>query len=216
MNNIKIIFISIAIVTITYFTTDYFNTKKNLKIQKENNAYIERYDRMIRKQDSTISTYIKQTVKRGDLDSYLESRDNDLKEWITKSNDINLRRVHSIIKNELKFKNTDTTIVDLSPILEAIRNNEKEIKIPFKDSISDCMIIKGWIVLNGEKLDLVIDDRAFTNTTQIVAYMQRQEWKFLFFKFRLFGKRKLEVLVKDSCGKSTTMFIDVQNKKKLD
>ena len=76
------------------------------------------------------------------------------------------------------------------------------------------MIIGGYVIVDGDKIDLVIDDKQFKNTMQGVAYIQCQQQKLLFFNTRLFGKRKLELILEDSCGKSTTLLLDISKRKK--
>ena len=75
------------------------------------------------------------------------------------------------------------------------------------------MIVKGYVLLDGQKLDLVIDDREFTNTMTGVAYLQRRKWRLLFFNTRLFGKKELEIILQDTCGISHTLILDVSKSK---
>ena len=216
MKNFKNIAIIIGALTVLFGAGFCGAYVQKLKLEnkqlKENQAYRDNLDKELSKKDSTISTILKRNVSKKDLSEYLDTHDKSLKRWLEKENDINLRKVRSIIKSELVYVNKDTTIVDLSPILEAIKKGDAKAKQPFTDSIPNCMIVKGYILLDGEKLDLVIDDREFKNTMTGVAYIQRQKWKLLFFNTRLFGKRKLEIILEDSCGTSHTMILDVSKR----
>jgi len=210
---IAIILGVLGILSGSYFGGAYVQKLKlENKQLKENQAYRDNLDKELAKKDSTISTILKRNISKRDLSDYLDTHDKSLKRWLDKKHDINLKKVQSIIKSELVFVNKDTTIVDLSPILEAIKKGEAQAKQPFTDSIANCMIVKGYILLDGEKLDLVINDREFKNTMTGVAYLQRQKWKLLFFNTRLFGKRKLEIILEDSCGTSHTIILDVSKR----
>ena len=74
------------------------------------------------------------------------------------------------------------------------------------------MVIKGFVVFKNDTLQLDITDRQFTNSSEVVSYYERRQWKFLGIKTRLFGKKQLTVIIKDDCGRSETVIIDLKKK----
>ena len=75
------------------------------------------------------------------------------------------------------------------------------------------MTIKGYVDFSGDSLTLDIIERTFKNTTDIVAHLERREWKFLGIKTRFLGKKQAIVKTFDQCGESKTLIIDNKNKK---
>lgn len=210
-----IIIIAVVGIIGTVWLTSKNHHKQKLQIEllKQNEANRRINDERLAKKDTTISTLLRQTLSKSEFKNWLNTNNKELKHWITKENKINLRKVTSVINSTLVYVNRDTTIVDLSELKDLILNS-KNGKISFRENIENCMIIGGYVLVDGDKIDLVIDDKQFKNTMKGVAYIQRQKWKLLFFNTRLFGKRKLELILTDSCGVSHTLILDISKRKK--
>jgi hypothetical protein len=200
--NIKLYLIIALSIAAVLFWKDYKHQIAENKRQTENLI-------MLRKQDSL--RFVKQVMTQKELKEYLEYNRRDLKEFI-KANNIKERRIRQIISQELKYIDTTSKETDLTPILSAIQSNSvKPIKVPVKD-VSDCLIIEGYVIFENQTLKLNITERKFTNKSDVIPYVERNQWKFLGIKTRFLGKRQLTVIIKDSCGNTETLVIDVNKK----
>jgi hypothetical protein len=201
--NIKLYLIIALSIAAVLFWKDYKHQIAENKRQTENL-------RMLRKQDSL--RFAKQVMTQKELKDYLEYNRKDLKEFI-KANNIKERRIRQIISQELKYIDTISKETDLTPILSAIQSKSVEpIKVPIKD-VSDCLIIEGYVIFENQTLKLNITERKFTNKSDVIAYVERNQWKFIGIKTRFLGKRQLTVKIKDSCGNTETFVIDVKKPK---
>ena len=152
--------------------------------------------------------FASQTYTKKELTEYLEYNRKDLQQFL-KEQKIANRKLQQIITQELKYRDTIKNSVNLQQILAAIKNNQN-IKVPVIDS-TDCMIIKGFVVFENDTLSLNITDRQFKNKSDVVTYWQRNQWKLLGIKTRLFGKKKATVIIKDNCGRTETFIINKRN-----
>lgn len=196
INNLKTYLIVMAVIVAVWFFKDYQFQKKENKRQSEN---IE----SIRKSDSL--RYASQTYTKKELEEYLEYNRRDLQKFL-KDNRISTSRIEQIITQKLNYQDTTKRDVNLQPILDAIRN-QQSLKVPVIDSTS-CMIIKGYVAFENDTLSLNITDRKFKNKSDVVAYWERNQWKFLGIKTRVFGRKKATVIIKDDCGRTETIVID--------
>lgn len=196
INNLKTYLIVIGVAVAVWFFKDYKHQVEENKRQTENISQIRYYDSL---------KYASQTYTKKELDEYLEYNRQDLRDFL-EENKIRTKRIERIITQSLKYKDTSLYKQDLKAILDAI-NEQKEIKVPVIDS-TDCMIIKGFIQYDGKTLDLNITERQFKNKSDVVTYWERNQWKFLGIKTRLFGKKKATVTIKDNCGNTETFVID--------
>lgn len=147
-----------------------------------------------------------------ELKDYLE-KDNPKLDSFLKQQDIKVRNIQRIVANSYKYRDDRDFNVDLNPVLEAIRQN-KVIKVPIIDS-TKCLVIKGEVIFANDTLDLNIKERRFQNNSDAVAFLERNQWSFLgLWKWRLFGKKQIEVIIRDDCGNTTTKVIDVVKKGK--
>ena len=185
-----------AVIVAVWFFKDYQFQKKENKRQSEN---IE----SIRKSDSL--RYASQTYTKKELEEYLEYNRRDLQKFL-KDNRISTSRIEQIITQKLNYQDTTKRDVNLQPILDAIRN-QQSLKVPVIDSTS-CMIIKGYVAFENDTLSLNITDRKFKNKSDVVAYWERNQWKFLGIKTRVFGRKKATVIIMDDCGRTETIVID--------
>jgi hypothetical protein len=196
INNIKTILIFIGIVGVVWFYKDYEYQKSENKRQSENIS-------QVRKMDSL--KFASQTYTKAELNEYLEYSRKDLQKFL-RENRIATRKIKQIITQELKYRDTLQSSVNLQPILKAIKQR-KSIKVPVIDS-TKCLIVKGYVLFDNDSLSLNITDREFKNKSDVISYWERNKWKFLGIKTRLFGKRKVTVIIKDNCGETKTFVID--------
>lgn len=199
INNLKTIFIVVAIIVAVIFYKDYQYQKKENTRQTENIS-------QIRKMDSL--KFASQTLTKQEINEFLEYNRKDLQEFLNE-NKVKLNRIERIISQTLKYQDTSSRNTDLTPVLEAIKN-QRNIKIPVIDS-TKCLIVKGWIIFKNDTLSLNITDRQFINSSDVVSYWERRQWSFLGIKTRLFGKKTATVIIKDNCGKTQTFVIDKRN-----
>jgi len=196
INNLKIYLIIGLIAVTVWFYKDYtFQKAENLR-QTENIEQLRKYDSL---------KYASQTYTKKELQEYLDYNRKDLQDFL-QENKIATRKIEQIITQTLKYRDTAIKSVNLQPILDAIISKQN-IKVPVVDSTA-CLIIKGFVVFENDTLSLNITDRKFKNTSDVISYWERNQWKLLGIKTRLFGKKKATVIIKDACGRTQTFVID--------
>lgn len=196
LDNLKTYLIVAGIIAAVWFYKDYTYQKSENKRQSENIA-------QIRKMDSL--RFASQTYTKKELDEYLEFSRKDLQKFLDENN-VRTRRIERIITQQLEYLDNQTRTTDLQPILDAIKQ-QRDIAIPVKDS-TKCLVVEGWVKFENDSLKLDLDSRKFKNKTDVVSYWERNQWKFLGIKTRLFGRKKATVMIKDECGRSETFVID--------
>ena len=196
LKNLKIMLIIGAAIAAVWFYRDYIDAKAE-NVRLESNAT------QLRKYDSLL--YASQTYSKQELGEYFEYQRKDLKQFLD-DNKIKTSNIERIITQKLKYRDTVSRNQDLSPILEAIKNR-KNIRVPVIDS-TECLIIKGFVIFENDTLSLNIEHREFTNVSDVISHWERNQWKFLGIKTRLFGRRQATVIIKDKCGKSKTFVIN--------
>lgn len=196
LNNIKTYLIVAGIVGAVILWKDYSYQKAENKRQSNNIS-------QIRKQDSL--RFASQYYSKRELEEYINYNRSDLKAFLDEEG-VRLRRIERIITQSLKYRDTASRSTDLKPILDAIREN-KSFKVPVVDSTA-CLIVSGYVAFENDTLSLDITDRQFTNKTDVVSYWERNQWKFLGLKTRLFGRKTATVVIKDECGATKTFVID--------
>lgn len=199
IQNLKTYLIVIAIGVAIWFFKDYQFQKEENKRQSANIEQLRKYDSL---------KYASQTYTKKELDEYLEYNRKDLQEFLNE-NRISTRKIEQIITQKLIYNDTVNRKVNLQPILDAIKS-QKNLKVPIIDS-TNCLIIKGFVVFENDTLSLDITDRKFTNTSDVISYWQRNQWKLLGIKTRLFGRKTATVIIKDACGETQTFVIDKRN-----
>lgn len=200
LSNIKTVLVFAGFIAAFSFYKDYKFQKSENKRQTENSSQIRKFDSL---------KYAYQTYSKDELKEFLEYSRKDLQQFLNK-NKVSTNRIEKVITQKLSFSDNSVKSLDLQPIIDAV-NYKKDLKLPIIDSTS-CMVIKGFVSLKNDSLDLKITDRIFKNKTDVVSYWERNQWRFLGVKTRLFGKKKTTVLVKDECGNTETLVID-SNKK---
>jgi hypothetical protein len=196
IDNLKTYLIIAGIILAIWFFKDYQYQKAENIRQTENLA-------SIRKQDSL--NFASQTYNKKELEEYLEYNRRDLRDFLEQHN-IRTRRIENIITQRLQYRDRDTTSVNLQPILNAIKE-KRDLRVPVIDSTA-CMIIKGWVVFEGDSLSLDITDKQFRNTSDVISYWERNQWRFLGIKTRIFGKKTATVIIKDECGETKTFVVN--------
>ncbi|GAB4160820.1 MAG: hypothetical protein Tsb0033_17290 [Winogradskyella sp.] len=196
LDNIKTYLIVIGIIAAVWFYKDYTYQKSENKRQSENIEQIRMMDSL---------RFASQTYTKKELDEYLEYSRKDLQKFLDENN-IRTRRIERIITQQLEYLDNQTRTTDLQPILDAIKQ-QRDIAIPVKDS-TKCLVVEGWVKFENDSLKLDLDSRKFKNKTDVVSYWERNQWKFLGIKTRLFGRKKATVIIKDECGRSETFVID--------
>lgn len=196
INTIKTYIIVSLVALGVWFFKSWQYRGEEMQRQSENISFIRKYDSL---------KYAYQNYNKKEIEEYLEYTRKDLKKYLDENN-IRTNRLEKIITQSLKYRDTITRDTDLNEVLHAIRNNTK-IKTPIIDS-TDCLVVKGFVAFENDTLSLDITERIFKNKTDVVTYWERNQWKFLGIKTRIFGKKKATVKVKDNCGKSETFVIE--------
>lgn len=198
LNTLKQIVGILLLVTLVWFYNDYQLKKQEIVRLQENAVQLLKKDSM---------RFAEQTYTKQELKQYLEYNRQDLEQYL-KEQKIALRNVQKIITQQLQYKDTTIVTTNLQPVLDAI-HNKTPLTVPVTD-VSECLTIKGNIQYANDSLHLQITDREFNNTSDVISHTQRRQWKFLFFKTRLFGKKETTVTIKDKCGTSQTFIINNQ------
>lgn len=197
---IKTFLILAAAILVIWFYKDYSYQVSENKRQTENFRQLQQQDSM---------RYSQMVLTKKELENYLENNNKELLTFLDQ-NKIDTKKIERIISQKLNYTDTRTNTVNLQPVLDAIKE-QKNARIAVTDS-TKCMVIKGFVVFKNDTLQLDITDRQFTNSSEVVSYYERRQWKFLGIKTRLFGKKQLTVIIKDDCGRSETLIIDLKKK----
>ena len=196
IQNLKWILFAILVALLVWFY-------KNYEFQKAENIRQTENIRQIRMMDSL--KFHVQNLSAAEIKDYLEWENKDLKNKLSRDK-INVSRIESIISSKLNYKDSVNKNWDLEDIRKAILESnplEKEII-----DTSKCLTIKGKIKFDGSKLSLDISEREFKNKNDAVVYWERKQWKFLFIKSRLFGKKQFTQKIYNDCGDATMVKIE--------
>jgi len=163
---------------------------------------------LINKQMERVEETAKFKQQIEDLDginNYLQRDNKTLLDQLKKDN-IKTNRIESIISQVLKYRDTVSRKTDFTPLLSYIKQN-KVYSMPFVDS-TKCLKIKGFIEYKNDSLKLNITSRDISNKNDIVAYWERKEWRFLFFKTRFLGKKEFTAKNYNECGEAKVVRIE--------
>lgn len=116
------------------------------------------------------------------------------------------RRIETVVVQKTIYMDTTYKKLDMSPIVAAIKESRK-IVVPFEDK-TKCLLIKGTIEYDGQKLDLNIAERQFSSINEIVAHVERKRWRLLGIPTRMFGKKETKITVFNGCGESKTIILN--------
>lgn len=202
IKNLRLVLIIGLAVGVVFFYKSWEHRGIEMVRQQENLEQIRQFDSL---------KYATQNYNKEEIDQYLEYNRKDLQAFL-REYDIKTRRIERIVTQTMKYRDTTKNEVDLSPILNAIRNNKQGATVAVKDS-SDCLVVEGYVVYEGDSLKLNITSREFKNKSDIITYWQRKQWSFLGIKSRIFGKKKTTLIIKDACGNTETFVINSAKKK---
>lgn len=157
----------------------------------------------LRKADSL--RFTSQILTSQEIQDYLKYSNPDLEKKLLADN-IKLGRIESIVSQTLKYRDTSKVVLDVSPILEAIKNKVPN-KTPFIDT-TKCQTNKGYVEYVNDSLKVIFTEKTFNNKTDAVAYWERRQWKFLGLKTRFLGKKQFTAVNYSDCGESKIMKIE--------
>ena len=155
------------------------------------------------RENSELATAL--TVKDSELRELLQNKVPELEAKLD-SLKIRSNTIEKIVVQKHFYKDTAVSKTDLRPVLDAIQKKAKIIT-PFVDSTA-CLVVKGYVEYNGERLNLAITNREFKSISEAVSHWERKQWKFWFIKSRLFGRKELKVTVFNNCGESKTIVVN--------
>lgn len=117
-----------------------------------------------------------------------------------------IREIHNVTNN---YHIKDTTIVKTNPPVEV----NDTLRYPFDEKI-DCMTIEGFMTVDTFKVPhlYLTSGTGYENKTTSIVYERRQKYKFLFWHWRLLGKKKYELHTESECGETKTEIIKVEKK----
>lgn len=194
--NIKLIGIILIIIAAVWFYKEYEFQKQENKRQTENSA-------QLRKSDSL--RFTSQILTQDEIKDYLVYNNQELKKKLEKDG-IKLNRIESIVSSNYRYQDSSSKETDISGIVESIKNS-----IPKSQNWIDstqCLIVKGSVNFDGQKLKVTVNDRTFQNKSDGVAYWQRREWNFIGIKTRFLGKKEFTAVQFDECGESKVLKIE--------
>lgn len=196
-SNIKYVFFAILAAGIIWLAVALEKEKSRNKVLQRNQT------EWITENANLISQY---GLTLNEMETFLKERLPSIEAKLDSAR-ISPRQVERIVEQKIYYRDTSLKKTDLSPILNAIRENKK-IVVPVEDK-SPCLIVRGTMEYNGQTLELHIADREFTAINQVVGYWERKKWKlFGFIPLRWFGKKEAKLTIFNSCGESKTIVID--------
>lgn len=196
MKQISYIVIGLALVGI------FFTGWKFAKTTSENDRLRKNVAEM---QNENQGLTMSLSVKNRELRELLEGRFPALERKLDSAK-IRSSTIEKIVVQKVIYRDTSVVKTNLQPIVEAV-DNRISTTFPFVDK-SPCLTIKGKIEFDGEDLSLSITDREFLSINEAVSHWERRQWKFLFIKSRLFGRKELKVTVFNNCGESKTIIVN--------
>lgn len=196
LENIKLILI-IAVTGLIVWLFMSWQYQKAENIRQTENAS------QLRKADSL--RFTSQILTSQEIQDYLKYSNPDLEKKLLADN-IKLGRIESMVSQTLKYRDTSKVVLDVSPILEAIKNKVPS-KTPFIDT-TKCQTNKGYVEYVNDSLKVIFTEKTFNNKTDAVAYWERRQWKFLGLKTRFLGKKQFTAVNYSDCGESKVMKIE--------
>lgn len=176
---------------------------KDWEFQKSENIRQTENARQLRISDSL--KFTSQILTSKEIQDYLKYSNPDLEKKLV-ADKIKLARIESIVSQTLKYRDTSKVILDVSPILTAIKSKIPS-RTPFLDT-TKCQSNKGYVEFINDSLKVVFTEKTFKNKTDAVAYWERREWKFLGIKTRFLGKKQFTAKTYDQCGESQILKIE--------
>lgn len=110
-------------------------------------------------------------------------------------------------KSVTKYINTDHYYRDTDSIPTIVIKKDTGV-YEFSDT-TECIKIKGVVFLGKDDPKVFITDKSFNTNVKYIYYNQRKKYKFLFWNWRLFGKKENKLKVVTDCGETTTTDLDI-------
>lgn len=196
LKNLRLLFIVALIVIGVWLYKDYqFQKAENVR-QTENAS-------QLRKSDSL--RFTSQILTQGEIKEYLKYQNPDLEKKLNNVG-IKINRIESLVSRNYTYKDTTKRETDITGLIESIKNS-----IPKEQTWVDttkCQTIKGLVKFDGSTLKVIVSDREFKNKSDDIVYWERNQWKFLGIKTRLFGKKIITSTSFNDCGESKTIKIE--------
>ena len=208
LNKIKNIALIVLIVGMVggawYLISQNKTLKANLSTAKSNTS------NALREKTSAI---VELDLEKKEFLEYIKSRDNQdsqLNGLIDKLSalEIDLKRVKKIVSTKVEARDTTLNIINLDSLAQKVKLNQ-QFTIPFNNK-TKCFDISGTFNYKDGISSISINDRQFNDTINYIYHWERKQWKFLFIKSRLFGKKQLKDTVISNCGNVKTLIIKQQ------
>lgn len=205
LKNIKEIFLALFVLLFFAVLFDRNLKVEDLKIKKEEIKRLEQNASQERKSDSL--NFSSLLLKKEEINEELDNRLKSLKEKLKRS-DIEINKLQSIIHNTHTYRDTVQREVNIDSIVSSIKNSMPK-EVPWSDS-TKCWYERGSLLFDGKELKLLIKEREYRNTSDVVSYWERRLWRIpiLGFKTRVFGKIQLTSKAFDDCGQTRTLKIE--------
>jgi len=199
----KLNFKQIAIGLLIAISVFSYSQFKKIKKQKQLIIYNKENYRNLRDLDSLKTAHLIFTNKQ-QVSDYINT-ENGLKSLIEKQK-TKIRKITSIVYIKQKYIDSLKNTHDVTTIVKYIRENKPFIK-SWRDSTS-CLTISGNISYANDSLKVNVLQRKFDNEIAVIGTYERNQWKFLGIKTRLFGRKRAIVKVSTKCGGTKTVVID--------
>lgn len=198
--NIKNILIVAVIVAIVWLFTSWKHLgEENVRIKAN-------YENALFEKEQQFTEF--KFEKNQELQHYLELSDTQtsgLKEQLKQTN-IKLNRITQIVSTSIRSRDTIINTIDLDSLAVKIKS-DKSFVIPIEDK-TDCFYFKAQFVYENGTSRIEVLDRQYTDTINQVSHWERKQWRFLFIKSRLFGKKVAKVTLFNKCGDVKTITIN--------
>jgi len=198
LSNLRIVVIAALVGLAIWFFKDWrYQIRENERLS-ENASSARRSDSL---------HYNSQLMNEREIREYLEFDNKRLKKDL-ENEGVKLRRIERIISNRQTYEDKRLNTIQAKGLVLAVQEL-RPYSVPVVDS-TDCLVIRGVIRFDGKEIDLDITDRKFNNVSDVVAFWERRQWKFLGVKTRFLGKKQITATVYNSCGEvlSKTLIID--------
>lgn len=203
LGNLKTLGIVAGIVSVIWFYKSWQNRGDEI-IRLEAN-----YKNRLAEEKSHFSEY--KLKKETELEQYLASTTNQLKglqDQLDKTN-IKLHQITRIVSTNVNVRDTIISVIDVDSLAQKIVLN-KDFEVPILD-VTDCFKFRAKFVFKDGKSSFEVLERQYNDTINYVSYWERKQWKFLFIRSRLFGKKIAKVEIFNACNNTKVKTIVIDN-----
>ena len=163
-----------------------FLWKQNKELTQEKARIKENYSQIIHKDSLNFSS---QLLDREEANEILNLKYSDL----LKKYNLKPKQIVKIVEVE----NTVTDTVVKTFTIHALEPIQKRII----DSTA-CFYISDIISYDGKDILLKREKKKFNDNVKLILYEKRKQWKFLFIKSSLFGKKEIKPIIYSKCGQA--------------